>query len=402
AGQRTALNLSGIDKEILERGVVLGSAGRLKLSRRFDVSLQLLKDAPSIIRNRDHIRFHHGSGEILGRVYLLESTSLEPGERSLAQIRLDHSTVCFPGDHFILRRYSPLLTIGGGIVLDGDPPKWRQKNREDRCNRMQEVISALANSEEAGFAILIEHYVERSGVLGIDLNTLASLTGLASAKVEGILNGLETIRAIPLEPPLFANKANLELLKQKICSYLQRYHRSKPLSFGSSREELKERFLPGGTSPYFQFLLNTWQEENSIKVLGSNVALHGSDVRLTAEQEESRRSILQIIEHSKLNTPTLDELTERLGRKGADVRDLLFYLLESGDILKISGNMVLLPSQLRWVEDRVRTRFPTGTTFTVSDFKDLLSISRKYAIPLLELLDRNKVTRRTGDSRMVI
>jgi len=267
---------------------------------------------------------------------------------------------------------------------------------------LQEIISALANSEGAGFARLVEHYVERSGVLGIDLATLGSLTGLNTSKVREVLNGLEMIQTIPLEPPLFASRANVELLKQKISSYLQRYHRSKPLSFGSSREELKERFLPGAASPYFQFLLNTWQQENSIKMRGSCVALHGSEVRLTAEQEESKRGILRIIEQSKFNTPTLDEIVKKLGCKGADVRDLLFYLLESGDILKISGNMVLLPSQLRWVEDRVRTRFPSGTLFTVSDFKDLLSISRKYAIPLLELLDRNKVTRRTGDSRVVI
>ena len=205
-----------------------------------------------------------------------------------------------------------------------------------------------------------------------------------------------------MDPPLVVTKANLLLLKTKICNYLRTYHKNNPLSFGSSREELKERFLPGGSSPYFQFLLSTWQRDDYIEVRGSTVAMKGSEVRLTAEQQETRSRIIDIIERSSLNTPSLDDIVQQFGKAKAEVKDLLYYLLETGEILRISGDMVLLPSQLEFLESHLKKSYPAGATFTVSDFKELFSVSRKYAIPLLELLDRRKVTRRTGDRRMIV
>ena len=403
AGQRTALNLSGIDKEVLERGMVLGSPKLFKVSRRFDVSLRLLKSAPSALRSRDPIRFHHGSGEIVGRVYLKTDRKLEPGQSALAQIRLDDPTVCFPSDRFILRRYSPLTTIGGGIVLDGNPIKWRKKHREEHIAKLRQIESAFKDPYCPRFETLIEYYVGLSGTLGIDLGLLGSYTGLNQSRVQEVLDGLETIQTIPMDPPVFVTTENLAELKEKIVNYLKSYHQNRPLSFGSSREELKERFLPGGSSPYFQFLLNTWQSDhNSIETRGSSVAIKGSKVSLTPAQEDTKARILDIIERSKLTTPTLDEVVQKIGKADAEVRNLLYYLLETGEILRISGDMVLLPSQLKRLEDRLRRNYPAGTTFSVSEFKELFSVSRKYAIPLLELLDRRKVTRRTGEARVVI
>ncbi len=402
AGQRTALNLSGIDKGILERGMVLGAPGFLQVSKRFDVGVELLKTAPRTLRNRDPIRFHHGSGQILGRIYLPASHGLEPGEKAIAQIRLNAPTVCFPGDHFVLRRYSPLTTIGGGVVLDGNPPRWREKDFLGNLVTLKHIESAFTSGSEPSFDTLVEYYIQRAGILGIDLNTISSLTGLNVSKVQKILGELDCVLSVSVEPPLFVTRSAVNLLKEKICRHLRGHHQSRPLSLGFPREELKERFLLRGSNSYFQFLLNIWQQEEAIEFCGGNVALHGSQVNLTPDQEETKTRILELIEHSGLNTPTLDEISANFGERKAEARDILFYLIERGEIVRISGDMVLLPSQLISLENRLRSKFPSGTAFTVSAFKELFSVSRKYAIPLLELLDRNKVTRRAGDSRIVV
>jgi selenocysteine-specific elongation factor len=403
AGQRTALNLSGIDKEALERGMVLGAPKLLNTSQRFDAKIELLETAPSALCNRDPIRFHHGSGEMLGRVYLMGNRQLEPGQEVVAQIRLDdQSIVCFPGDRFVLRRYSPLTTIGGGIILDSNPRRWRKREFEENLSRLREIQSALTDEGGPRFETLIQYFVERSGVHGLQLNSLCALVGLNSSKVQEILNSLENILMVPAEPPIFVAESNISRLKERIRLYLEKHHQNRPLSSGASREELKERFLPGGSSPYFQFLLSSWQQDNFIEIRGSSVALCGSRITLTPEQEDTRSRILKIIESSKLKTPTPDEIVKKLGGGKVEIREILFYLLERGEIVRIAGDMLLLPSQLESLERRVRDRFPSGTPFSVSDFKQLLSVSRKFAIPLLEYLDRKKVTRRTGDNRVVI
>jgi selenocysteine-specific elongation factor len=287
-------------------------------------------------------------------------------------------------------------------VLDIAPRRWRKKHLDEHLTLLNRIKTALTASGGPKHETLVEHHVRQRGISGTDLRDLGSLTGLTEAKLQATLRQLESILRIPTEPPVFVAEGVIEAIKEKVCNYLDRYHEAKPLSSGCPREELRERFLPGDTGNLFQFVLEKWQEAGEIDIRGSVVARQGRAVKLSEEQETTRARLLEAIARSNLITPTLDELATQVGGDPDLVRNVFFYLLEAREIWRISGNMVLLPSQFVFLRDRLRNRFPSGSVFTVSEFKDLFSVSRKYAIPLLELLDREKVTRRTGNKRMVI
>jgi selenocysteine-specific elongation factor len=401
AGQRTALNLIGLDKEALDRGMTLGSPKTLGSSTRFTGSIRLLETAPSTIGQRDPIRFHHGSSELIGRVRLLDRKELKRGDRAVVQIQLAAPAVCSPGDRFILRRYSPLTTIGGGMVLDIQPPKVGRKDLPEYLAKLSAIDSSLTATPQ-DYAPLIEYLVQREGALGTDLKRLVTLTGLEEAALEKILEGLDSILIVASDPPLVVGRQNISTLRTLIREYLEQFHARKPLAPGLPREELRKRFLPGSSGHYFQFLLETWVEERAVDVRGSYVAFHGSEARLTPAQDVIRGTILQIVEDSALSARTLAEIAAEMQETPEEVRDVFYYMLETGEVLRVSGEMVVAPRQVAHLKKRLREAFPPGTLFTVPEFKEMFSLSRKYAIPLLELLDREKVTRRQGDGRMVV
>jgi selenocysteine-specific elongation factor len=402
AGQRTALNLSGFQRSGVQRGMILSVPDPLQPSQKFDTVIQLLTTAPKPLRNRSPIRFHHGSGELIGRVYLLQQRVLEPGQEALIQIRLEKPTLCFPGDRFVLRRYSPLTTVGGGIILDNDPPLHRKKDREQHISLLEDLQSAMFAEEEIRSRVLVETFVERCGILGSDLKRLVSLSGLDQATLLKVLDELDSVYVVPQEPPLAVGKKAVACLRRDLGNYLENFHRGYPLAAGVSREELKERFLDTASNTYFQFLLATFEKEQLIEIRESKIALKGATVRLSPEQAEIREKIFGLLEESPWSPPTLSEIAGRLPRTKKEIRDVFYHLLVFGELVRVSEDMVLLPQQLESLEKHLRTRFPAGSRFSVAEFKELFGISRKYAIPLLELLDRRKVTRRVGDTRIVI
>jgi len=264
------------------------------------------------------------------------------------------------------------------------------------------VISASLNNSPQDYAPLIEYLVRREGAVGTDLKRLVALTGIAEDALEQILKSLDSILIVPSDPPLAVGRQNVATLRTLIRNYLEQFHASKPLAPGLPREELRKRFLPGSSGHYFQFLLERWVEERLMDLRGSHVAAHGKEASLSSAQEATRRRIRRIVEDSALSAPALAEIAAKMKQTPEQVRDVFYYMLETGEILKVSGEMVIAPKHVERVKKRLRSAFPSGTLFTVPEFKEMFSLSRKYAIPLLELLDREKVTRRQGDGRMVV
>jgi selenocysteine-specific elongation factor len=295
-----------------------------------------------------------------------------------------------------------LTTVGGGIVLDNTPPIHRKKDREQHIAFLESLQSALLADEQFRSRVLVELFVERSGILGADLKRLVSLSGLDRSTVEKVLEELDSVYVVLQEPPLAVGKRAITSLQKHVVNYLKAFHRERPLAVGVSREEIKERFLDAASNTYFQFFLATLEKERLIEIRDSKVALAGAEVRLSNGQEETRQKILRLIERSPWSPPSLSEIAGSLPGAQKEIRDVFYYLVEMGDILRISEDMVLLPRQLESLKQKLQERFPPGSSFSVADFKDLFGISRKYAIPLLELLDRRKVTRRVGDKRIVV
>lgn len=402
AGRRAALNLSGVEKEDLSRGMVITRSNAFSPSSMVDAVIHLLPSAPKALKNRGAIRFHHGSAELIGRVHLLEEEELSPGDSCLAQLRFQGPTVCCPRDHFILRRYSPMTTIGGGVILDVNPRKHPKKDLSDVVPQLKKLWSALKEKDQDIDSIFVDYFVRVHRQAGVSLEDLVARTGFLEDHLLDLLQELDSVVLIRQEPVWAVHKADLEVLKDQIVEFLEQFHSGHPLATGMSREELRERFFSRAPNSHFQFVLKNLEGEEKIQATSSFVSLHGRQVTLTSVQEKLKEEILQLFNGKGLQPPTLDELLKKFPQDTRYVRDLYYFLLQQGELVRVSVDVVVASDQITSLKARLKDSFPSGHTFSVPEFKDLFKISRKYAIPFLEYLDRERVTRRTGDKRVVL
>jgi len=402
AGQRTALNLSGLEREDLNRGMVISESNALASSSMFDAIVHLLPTAPKGLKDRSAIRFHHGSAELIGRIHPLENDQLLPGESMLVQFRVQSPTVCCPKDHFILRRYSPMTTIGGGVILDGTPKKHRQKDLPDILPGLRKLWSMLTEQDPGLDSAFVEYFVKLHRFSGVSLSDLVARTGFLETYLLDLLKGLESIVLISQQPLLAVFRPDLEEFKTNISQFLADFHSRNPLIVGVPREELKERFFRKSANSYFTFVLSQMESEKKIQIKGSTVSLQGQQLVLSPEQDQAKEHLLQLIQRKGLQPPTLEELLKAVPYDRSQVRDVYYFLLQQGELIRVSENIVLSPGQITFLQTQLKESFPRGHTFTVPEFKELFGISRKYAIPFLEFLDRKRITRRMGDKRVVL
>ena len=401
AGQRTALNLMGLGRDDLKRGMVLSRPGGLRPTRSLDASITVLKDAPRPLKRRTPVRLHHGSGAWLGHLYPLEGKAVAPGRRATVQIRLEQPAMCWIGDRFILRMDSPPVTVGGGVVLDDLPPRHRARNLPGQLSALEELRSGLEAGDGDPDRARIEFLVRSKGKLGIDVTELTARTGSAESRLLERLRQLPEIELIPQEPPLAVTRAALRNLEASMLSYLDEFHSRNRLAAGVPREELRNRFMEASGMDYFQFLLRRLEHRRRIRIDRSIVMRRGWEPRLNPVQERVRRSILGALRKRFPRPPTLAELKDRLHHSPTRTEEVYFFLIQQGDLLRVGGELVLTPSQADRLKNELGMKFSPGQSFSVPEFKDALGISRKYAIPFLEYLDREGVTRRQGDTRLV-
>ncbi len=401
SGQRTALNLSGFDREDLERGMVLAPPSTFEPSYMFDTFLSVLPDAPMVLKHRSPIRFHHGSGEIIGRLYLVQGQELRQGQSGLVQLRLDRPAVACPPDHFVLRRYSPMTTIAGGIILDNKPVKLSRKKIRKSAPRLLHLQQLWRQGNGSFTKALLEQIVWSKQEQGTTLPELVSRTGLAPHHIAAEIGSIGEIVLVPKEPLLAASREIFSGLKSQVVEFLESYHRSNPLAVGVSLEELKSRVLKSARSPFFQALLDSLREEGKVEISGATVAAHGRRIVLTKRQEELRDKLLSRFDHRTLQPPSLEDLL-RASDDSQETRKIFFYLIQTGELVRITDSLVLSARQTSLLETTLRSHFSSGETFGIAEFKELFGITRKYAIPLLEFLDQLRITRRTGDQRVML
>jgi selenocysteine-specific elongation factor len=368
----------------------------------FDAVVHLLPTAPKGLKDRSAIRFHHGSAELIGRIHPLENDQLLPGESMLVQFRVQSPTVCCPKDHFILRRYSPMTTIGGGVILDGTPKKHRQKDLPDILPGLRKLWSMLTEQDPGLDSAFVEYFVKLHRFSGVSLSDLVARTGFLETYLLDLLKGLESIVLISQQPLLAVFRPDLEEFKTNISQFLADFHSRNPLIVGVPREELKERFFRKAANSYFTFVLSQMESEKKIQIKGSTVSLQGQQLVLSPEQDQAKEHLLQLIQRKGLQPPTLEELLKAVPYDRGQVRDVYYFLLQQGELIRVSENIVLSPGQITFLQTQLKESFPKGHTFTVPEFKELFGISRKYAIPFLEFLDRKRITRRMGDKRVVL
>jgi len=394
AGQRTAVNLQGLERAAIARGDVVGLPGTLVPSMLVDGTLELLKDAARPLRSRARVRFHVGTSEIMARAILLDRTELAPGETSFARFRLEGQLVARPGDRFVVRSYSPVVTIGGGTLLDVDPPRFKRKGPA--------LVAHLTLLQTGDPEAVLEEHVRHVGAAGVRLATLAGRVAFGPAQLKGLLDALQAAgRVIAVERDWFIHPESFARLSTLVVDTLTAFHHAGPLKPGMSREELRSR-AGGADERVFAFLLSALSADGTVKTERDKVRLASHEVRLSPDQQRVVDRLEDDFLRAEAAPPSAEEALGRAGLGGGDEEHELFQVLvQAGKLVRVKESLFFHARALDTIQTKLVALLRERKEIGPADIKDLLGISRKYAIPLLEFFDQRRVTARVGERRIL-
>jgi selenocysteine-specific elongation factor len=386
AGQRTAVNIPDAEPAELARGDVLAAPGRFRAVTRVDCRLDLLRSARPL-KHRAPVHFHSGAAEIEAEVRLLEgSAPLAPGASAYARLVLREPALLLPGDRFIVRMFSPVVTIGGGVVLDWGDRRYRTP--AEAAAR----LGVLASGDPAARIALLVRETE----FGAAATDLAARTGMTD---DAIAQAAAAAGVVTLAQPRpwHVDRPWFDATRARLLAAVRGFHGANPLAGGIARQDLRARELPACPPHVFEALLAA---EPGLSVDGETVRVLGHQLALTGEEERARAAIEQAFETAGLEAPAWEDVIARTGLDTARARRLLEMLVREGRLVRVGADLVFHRSAIGRVRSLLAPR--RAQRFNVAAFKQWTGISRKYAIPLLEFLDREHVTRREGDQRLIL
>ena len=389
AGNRTALALHGVSKEDLARGHWLVTPGRFHATDMLDARLTLLRDAERALEHRARVRVHLGASEILARVVLPAGAPLQPGESALVQLRLESPVVAVPRDRLVLRSYSPATTIGGATVIDPSPAKRARLDADGEAR--------LRTLEGGTLEERLERLAADARLSGIRTDPTAMRLGEEPSRVEAAARAMKSLRS--LKDGRFLDRSAWAKGLEVVLAAVRRHKEEHPLRHGIGKGELKALLTETLDAPVFDEALETLLGEKRLVASQDRIALPEAGPSMTEEQVRSLRRVEERLQGSGFQVPDLSGVLREVP-PSARPAELARYLVESGRAVKVTSEL-LYPAPL-WaeIERRVRHHFTRSPSLTMADFKDLLQVSRKYSVPLLEHLDRTGLTRREGDVRV--
>jgi selenocysteine-specific elongation factor len=396
AGQRTACNLQGMDTQNVTRGHVLAPPGCMSPSSLLDVDLQVLPGAHAPLKDLARVRFHQGTSELLARVKLLGERRIDPGGHGLAQLRLESPGLSLPGDRFVIRNYSPMTTIGGGVVIDAHPEKHRRG-----ADAAREALAALRTGEPEA---LVLHALDAAPA-GLTVADLVVRTGCSIEEVGRIAKRLRDAgESLPAgdRAGTLLRRTWRDRHRGRILEVLERFHAENPLMLGLPREELRERAMPRIPPEIARPLLEGLASEGRIRLEKDLAASAAHRLALGPEDEQVQALLARSFREGGLNPPTLEEIVGAHKLDAARAQRIYHLLLSSGRLVKIKDGKVFDAESIESLKSRLwglRARQPV---IDVASFKELTGTSRKNAIPLLEHLDAEKVTKRKGNDREIL
>jgi selenocysteine-specific elongation factor len=420
AGQRTAVNLQGLNVEEAQRGAVLAPVGRLRPTSMIDARLEVLASAARPLNQRARVRFHHGTAEVLARILILtggrsdvsasssigqsrdelvkpDQQGLQPGESAFVQVRLETPVTALPGDRFIIRSYSPQVTIGGGVVIDALPEKHRIRDL-NAPDRLRQVEAA----DPKGRLVL---FVEMSGTRGMSFSDLAARTGATDDQLAATVSELSgagrVIEVVGTNHLLISTRA-FRKAADRVIAILKSHHEGEPLSLGLSREEVRERVFGNADPDIFRALVSRLSGEGTIAAERETLRLAAHRPALTGEDATLKEKLEATIKAAGLQAGTLEEAAAASNVPLELARKLSNLLNAEQRILRV-GELTYHKDVIEDLKQRVRARKAIDPRMDVAVFKDITGgLTRKYAIPLLEFLDRERVTRRVGNEREIL
>ena len=396
AGQRTAINLAGIEHTAIPRGMVIVNPGRFATTRRVDARLELLKSAPRL-KHRARVHLHCGTAETLAEILLYEKPDLVPGDHALVQLRLAGEIVAVRGDRFIVRQFSPVTTIGGGEVLD---PLARRPARKDSGR-----VKFLQTLERGSREEILRAMVERN-ILGLGMEEIVCRSGWMEPEVRAAAEKLVqtgAIRVLEVDPLLLLAEPLFQEVSGKILAKVEAFHKANPLLPGMPREELRANVGRRVRNETFRLALEELARRSKLFLQGELVKKPGAEIILTPEEACAKEQIEQAFATAGLAVPSVKEVLAQLAVESRRAEKILQILLRDKLLVRVSAELIYHRDAL--------SRLPTllqnykknrGEKIGVPAFKEVTGVTRKYAIPLLEYLDRQRLTRRVGDERVIL
>ncbi len=394
AGERVSANLAGVELSDLSRGLVLATPGALPVSRRLLARLELLPGAPGV-QSGDRVSLHHFASEARASVRVLDGREVVPGASARVELRLAGPIAAIPGDHFVVRRLSPVQTIGGGIVLDPLAPPVR--GRPDAARR-----EALDRVEKGSLAERLELWIEEARDRGVDEEALAQRAGLPAASVRTALAGfLEggRIHALRRSPDRYVAEPVLARLASSAAAELKKLVEAGTGSVGVSRSTLLQRLLPGAEPRWSEAVEAALAARGALLIDRDEARVPGRDDLPGPERDLSER-IAALFSERGLNPPSPGEAAEVVRHRPKVVEGLIGYLVKKGRLVRLPGGWIIARSAVD--ESVARLRASGKPSLDVGEFKEMFGLTRRLAIPLLEYLDAAKITRRVGDRREIL
>ena len=390
AGQRTALNLAGVATDDVARGMTLALPNTYRPPSRVDVSLSLLRSAKPL-KDRARVHLHAYTSETIAEVRLHSKKQVASGEDAYAQLRMENPALLLPGDRFIIRQFSPVITIGGGIVLDATLLPKRNK-----ANVEQELAKLASGSPES----ILSLRITRRSIDGLTLAEAVAETGWTRARIESLASNLSRQGEIARIGERLLERQSLAALQEHVVSHLEDFHGRNPLVPGISRQQLHDSV--GSPDEVFSAILDSLTKQKKLEVAGEIVRLAGRGVVMKDEESESKRAIETAFSSTGLAVPALNQVLAGLKIDKARAQKLVTLLLRDKVLIKVSDDLVFHRGALDQLRAQLATYKQKSPKIDVGKFKELTGVSRKYAIPLLEYLDRERITKRVGDERVIL
>lgn len=402
AGHRTAINLQGLDVADIERGMVLAPEGVLQPSYMLDCQLHYLAINSKALKHRARVRVHVGTAEILGRVSLLDRDELQPSQETLVQLLLEETASVWPGDRYVIRSYSPVMTIGGGEILGNVSPRKRKRLSEtDRAYNvaMQEVLQHGSTEDKMLFFL---GETKGRGLTADELGIRLGLFGKHLKKEVGVPLSAKKIVVVDSATQRYVVVGEAEKVKEMILANLTAYHKRNPLQTGIAKEELRSTLGKKVDQKVFTYCANELIRKNLVVQEESVLRLAGHEVALQADEEQLRKELGEWYREKGLSTPTIKETMERFSDYPAKlVKEVIDLQLREGTMVKISESLYYETAIISPLIDSVVAYIHEHGEIDAAAFKELTGLTRKFSIPILEYLDRIKVTMRIGDQRIL-
>ncbi|MBF8982145.1 selenocysteine-specific translation elongation factor [Lutibacter sp. B2] len=393
AGQRVAINLANVKKEEIKRGDVLSIEGALKTTMMLDIKLNLLKKSKRMIQNRSRVRLYHGTSEVLCRVVLLDREELNPGESCHAQLRLEEEIVAKRGDHVVIRFYSPMETIGGGIILDSVPFKHKRYKNE--------IIDHLKIKEQGDIEEIIEETIKKGSNKFETITFFALKTGEEIEKVKNIIEKFINENKVEIfSDNTIVHKLYLQDLKERIINILTLFHKEYPLKGGMGREELRNKITPNLKIKIYDDLINYFTENKILKLENKFIALADFKVRYTEKQKKIKEKLENMYLKNRFSTPSIDEALQEMD-DSKECFQVMQSMIDRNELIKINEDIIFHMENYQDAIKQILDHIKQNGSITLSQCRDSLQTTRKYVLPLLEFLDQNKITKRVGEVRVL-